>query len=88
MWACSQECCDICASRIGYWADAAAYSVMTALMHNEPLMGPSMWMLQNYFVGCVAFWPIGLPFLLSGFDLLARLSFDDGAMGTRDVVDI
>lgn len=88
VWACSEDCCDICASRIGYWADAAAYSVLTALMHDEPLMGPSAWMLQNYFVGCVAFHPIGLPFLLSGFDLLADLSFENGAMGERDVVDI
>ncbi|TVY67416.1 hypothetical protein LSUE1_G006581 [Lachnellula suecica] len=88
MWACSDECCDVCASRIGNWIDAAAYSVLTALMHDEPLLGPSMWMLQNYFVGCVAFWPVSLPFLLSGFDLLADMSFEDGAMGTRDVVDI
>jgi hypothetical protein len=88
LWACSDDCCDICASRIGFWEDEAAYSVLSALMCDEPLMGPSMWMLQNYFVGCVAFWPIAMPFLLSGFDLLADLSFDDGAMGERDVLDI
>ena len=57
-------------------------------MHDESLMGPSMWILQNYFVGSVAFWPVELPFLLAGFDLLAALSFDDGAMGERDVLDI
>lgn len=88
LWGCKEDCCDVCASRIGHWADAASYAVLTALMNDEPQLGPSGWMLQNYFVGCVAFWPIGLPFLLSGFDLLANLSFDNGAMGTRDVVDI
>jgi len=89
LWACTDGgCCDVCASKIGYWCDAASYAVLTALMHDEPLMGPSMWMLQNYFVGCTALSPIGLPFLLAGFDLLAELSFDDGAMGERDVVDI
>jgi hypothetical protein len=88
LWACSKDCCDICASRIGYWADAAAYSVLSALMHDEPFLSPSEWMLQNYFVGCVSFRPVGISFLLSGFDRLARLSFEDGAMGSRDVVDI
>lgn len=88
LWACGDACCDVCGSRIGNWIDAAAYTVLTALMHDEPLLEPSMWMLQNYFVGCVAFWPISLPFLLSGFDLMADMSFEDGAMGTRDIVDI
>lgn len=87
LFGCSEDCCDVCASRIGFWADAAAYSVLSALMHDEPLLGPTMWMLQNYFVGCISLWPIGVSFLLSGFDLLAELSFDDGAMGARDVVD-
>jgi hypothetical protein len=26
--------------------------------------------------------------LLGGFDMLAKMSFDDGAMGDRDIVDI
>ncbi|KAF8849088.1 hypothetical protein BDZ45DRAFT_604896 [Acephala macrosclerotiorum] len=88
LWACRDECCDVCACRISSWADAAAYSVLSSLMHDEPLIGSSMWMLQSYFVGCIAFWPISLPFLLSGFDLMAELSFEVGAMGKRDVVDI
>lgn len=88
LWACSDICCGICACRLGYWVDEASYSVLTALMHDESLMGPSMWMLQNYFVGCVAFWPIAIPFLLAGFDLLADLSFEHGAMGERDAIDI
>ncbi|CZR59339.1 uncharacterized protein PAC_09231 [Phialocephala subalpina] len=88
LWACRDECCDVCACRVGYWADAAAYSVLSSSMHDEPLMGASMWMLQSYFVGCIAFWPISVPFLLSGFDLMAELSFEDGAMGERDIVDI
>ena len=57
-------------------------------MHDEPLVGPSTWSLQNYFVGAVTFWPIELPVLLGGFDMLAKMSFDDGAMGDRDIVDI
>ncbi|KUJ12977.1 uncharacterized protein LY89DRAFT_785515 [Mollisia scopiformis] len=88
LWATTSKCCDVCACRVGYWADAAAYGVLSALMHDEPLLGPSLWMLQNYFVGCITFWPVSLPFLLPGFDLIADLSFEDGAMGDRDVVDI
>lgn len=88
IWAISDDCCEICACRTGAWVDATAYTVLSALMHDEPLMGPSTWCLQNYFVGAVTFWPINLPFLLSGFDLLANMTFEDGAMGHRDIVDI
>jgi hypothetical protein len=88
LWACGLNCCDVCASSIGYWADAAAFIVLSALMRDEPSLRPSAWMMQNYFVGCVVFAPISLPYLLSGFDLLADLHFDDGAMGARDIVDI
>ena len=87
LWASSSECCDTCASRIGYWADAIAYTVLSALMHDEPYMGPSTWLLQCYFVGTITLWPISLPFLLSGFDLMANISCEKGAMGVRDVVD-
>lgn len=88
LWASTDACCDACASRIGYWADATAYTVLSALMHDEPLVGPSTWSLQNYFVGTVTFWPVELPMLLSNFDMLAKMTFDDGAMGDRDIVDI
>ncbi len=88
LWASTDGCCDICASRIGYWTDATAYTVLSALMHDEPLVGPLTWSLQNYFVGAVTLWPIELPVLLSSFDLVAKLSSEDGAMGDRDIVDI
>lgn len=84
----SSDCCDVCSSRIGFWEDEIAYSVLSALMVEEPLAEPSTWMLQHYTVACVTLWPISLPFLLSGFDLLANLSFEPGAMGERDAIDI
>lgn len=87
MWAC-ETACETCASKLGYWIDQAAYIVLVTLMQDEAVLGASEWMLQNYFVGCVALWPISMPFLLSGFDLTATLSFEDGAMGERYVVDI
>ena len=73
---------------MGCWADAAAYTVLSSLMSSEPDNGRNTWCLQNYFVGTVTFWPVALPFLLSGFDLAARMSFEVGAMGERDIVDI
>jgi hypothetical protein len=88
LWASTDACCDTCASRIGYWTDATAYTVLSALFHDEPLVGPSTWSLQHYFVGAVTLWPIELPWLLSGFDLIAKTTYDDGAMGHRDIVDI
>lgn len=89
LWAInSSSCCEKCACRIGFWADAVAYTVLSALLHDEPVTGCATWPLQNYFVGTVSFWPIGLPFLLSGFDLLAHITCEDGAMGKGDVVDI
>lgn len=89
LWAInSSSCCEKCACKTGFWADAVSYSVLSALMHSESVTGRVTWPLQLYFVGTVAFWPIALPFLLSGFDLVAHITCEDGAMGTRDVVDI
>ena len=89
LWAInSPSCCEKCACKIGFWADAVSYSVLSALMHNESVTGSVTWSLQNYFVGTVAYWPINLPFLLSGFDLVAHITCEDGAMGKRDLVDI
>lgn len=89
LWAInSPSCCEKCACRIGFWADAIAYTVISALLHDEPVTGSATWPLQNYFVGTVSFWPIALPFLLSGFDLLAHITCEEGAMGKRDVVNI
>ncbi|PVH73798.1 hypothetical protein DL98DRAFT_576031 [Cadophora sp. DSE1049] len=86
-WACDTSC-DSCACKVGYWADQAAYIVLVATMQDEAILGQREWMLQNYLVGCVALWPVSMSFLLSGFDLTAELSFEEGAMGDRDVVDI
>lgn len=89
LWAInSSSCGDKCACRIGFWADAVAYTVLSALLHDAPGTGCAVWPLKNYFVGTVSLWPIGLPFLLSGFDLLAHITCEDGAMGKRDIVDI
>lgn len=88
LWALSPKCCESCACRIGFWADAVGYSVLTALLADEPTTGNSTWCLQNYFVAAITYWPINLPFLLSGFDILADVIPVEGAMGVRDVVDI
>lgn len=89
LWATNSSlCCEKCACKTGFWADAVSYTVISALMYNEPVTGSVTWPLQNYFVGTVAYWPISLPFLLSGFDLVAHITCKDGAMGKRDVVDI
>ena len=89
LWAInSSSCCEKCACRIGFWADAVAYTVLRALLHAAPFTGCATWPLQHYFVGTVSFWPIALPFLLSGFDLVAHITCEDGAMGKGDVVDI
>lgn len=89
LWAINScSCCEKCACSIGFWADAVSYSVISSLIHNEPVTGNATWPLQNYFVGTVAFWPIGIPFLLSGFDLVAHITCEDGAMGKRDIVDV
>lgn len=88
MWALTDRCCEACACKIGFWADAVGYSVLSALMIDEPQTESSVWCLQNYFVASTTYWPINLPFLLSGFDVLADIVVDEGAMGVRDVVDI
>ena len=88
LWALTPKCCETCACKIGFWADAVGYIVLTALMTDEPTTGSSTWCLQNYFVATVTYWPICLPYLLSGFDLMAEIIPLEGAMGVRDVVDI
>jgi hypothetical protein len=40
------ECCEICACRIGCWADEASTEVMMALMQNEQDTSASEWLLQ------------------------------------------
>jgi len=56
-------------------------------MKSEPVMSAKVWLLHIYLVGCVEFYPVAVPSILCGFDLLADLTYENGAMGGRDVVD-
>ncbi len=87
IYATSDECCDVCACRIGSWGDNVAYKVLVALMISEEETTPTEWILQNYIVACVDFWPVCVPTILGGFDLIGDLRWVTGAMGDRDVVD-
>ncbi|CZS91150.1 uncharacterized protein RCO7_01466 [Rhynchosporium graminicola] len=87
VFAASDTCCDVCACRIGNWGDSVAYRVLVALMKSEEKASAREWLLQNYIVGCVDFWPISVPSVLAGFDMVGDLKYDNGAMGIRDVVD-
>jgi hypothetical protein len=80
-------CCDRCACKIGRWADAAGYMVCGALMSNESATSASDWLLQCYAVWSVSLSPISVMTVLSGFDLLCEVKCEDGAMGSRDVLD-
>ncbi|KAL2066879.1 hypothetical protein VTL71DRAFT_1303 [Oculimacula yallundae] len=86
-FAASDDSCDICACRIGNWADSVAYRVLVTLMMSEEETSPKEWLLQHYLVACVDFWPISVPSVLAGFDLVGCLRYDRGAMGIRDTVD-
>ena len=83
----SAECCDTCACRIGAWGDNAPYKVLLALMKSEPELSSKEWLLQNYLVACLDFYPMSIPIILSGFDIVGELTYEIGAMGDRDVVD-
>ncbi|KAG4443420.1 hypothetical protein IFR05_001099 [Cadophora sp. M221] len=87
VFAASDSCCDICACRIGNWGDSVAYRVMVMLMKSEEETSPREWLLQHYLVACVDFWPVSVPSILAGFDMIGGLKYDNGAMGIRDVVD-
>jgi hypothetical protein len=83
----SAQCCDTCACRIGAWGDSAAYKVLVALMKSEPELSSKEWLLQNYLVACLDFFPVSIPTILSCFDMVGELTYENGAMGDRDVVD-
>jgi hypothetical protein len=87
LYACDDACCDQCACKIGRWADAAAYMVCGALMSNESVTSASDWLLQCYAVWSVSLSPISVMTVLSGFDLLCEVKCEDGAMGSRDILD-
>jgi hypothetical protein len=80
-------CCDQCACKIGRWADAAGYMILGALMSNESATSASDWLLQCYAVWVVSLSPISVMTVLSGFDLRCEVKCEDGAMGSRDVLD-
>lgn len=87
IFATSEECCDVCACRIGCWADLVSYTVLTALMGNEKSTPASEWLLQCYAVWTVMTSPVDVATVLSGFDLCCEVIQDNGAMGERDVLD-
>lgn len=85
-WAMTPECCAKCSAQIGRWADRAAYIVLIGLMQTEPVMPSAKWLLQCYAVWCTISSPIFVATILSGFDLLGEFKYEEGAMGSRDVV--
>ncbi|KAJ7826178.1 hypothetical protein B0H14DRAFT_3722721 [Mycena olivaceomarginata] len=88
LFASGDGCCDVCACRIGCWADEVSPEVMMALMESEDNTSASEWLLQCYAVACIPPMPMSVPSILSGFDLLCEVKEHEGAMGARDVLDI
>ncbi|KAJ7694721.1 hypothetical protein B0H16DRAFT_1485606 [Mycena metata] len=80
IFATSEECCDMCACRIGCWADGVSHTVLTALMDDEKHTLSSEWLLQCYAVWTVMTSPVDVPTVLSGFDLCCEVIQDNGAM--------
>ncbi|KAJ7628901.1 hypothetical protein FB45DRAFT_1059569 [Roridomyces roridus] len=87
IFATEPSCCDVCASRIGCWADSVAYTVLTALMRSDESTSASEWLMQCYAAWSVTTWPMSVGTVLSGFDLICETTQEEGAMGQRDVVD-
>jgi len=87
LFAMTSECCDACACQIGLWGNRISDKAVISLMTVEPVMSSREWLLCNYFMGCVAFFPLRMISVLANFDLNADISFEDGAMGVRDVAD-
>ncbi|KAL4950528.1 hypothetical protein BDW69DRAFT_187280 [Aspergillus filifer] len=84
LWATTAECCDRCACTIGLWANDVSDRVTVALMKSEKEVSNRDWLLQNYFAGCVAFSPLRLITITTGFDLASRISYETEALGDRD----
>ncbi|KAJ6589339.1 hypothetical protein B0H19DRAFT_979560 [Mycena capillaripes] len=87
IFATSQECCDVCACRIGCWSDITSHTVLTALMAGEQAASSAQWLLQCYTVWATMTFPVSVATILSGFDLACEMRQEEGAMGTRDVLD-
>jgi hypothetical protein len=80
-------CCDICAARIGKWADDVSYIVLMALMESDLKTTGKEWYLMCYAVWCVTMEPVAVNGVLTGFDAFAEVVCEEGAMGVRDVLD-
>ncbi|KAJ7666356.1 hypothetical protein B0H17DRAFT_951103 [Mycena rosella] len=87
LFAASDICCDLCACRIGCWADMISHRVLSALISTEPTSSAAEWLLQCYTVWTVMSFPVSVATILSGFDLCCEMNQDEGAMGNRDVLD-
>ncbi|KAE9387800.1 hypothetical protein BT96DRAFT_981286 [Gymnopus androsaceus JB14] len=86
--ACDREFCDVCACRVGFWADYASYMVLTSLMTTAYKLPPAEWVKECYAVWAVTVSPVSIMTILSGFDLMCELKLgEDDAMGIRDVID-
>ncbi|KAF9064122.1 hypothetical protein BDP27DRAFT_1334119 [Rhodocollybia butyracea] len=86
--ACDNKFCDVCACRIGFWADCASYIVLTALMTSAYKFKAAEWVIQCYAVWAVTVSPVSIMTILSGFDLMCELKLgENDAMGIRDVID-
>ncbi|KAJ0425152.1 hypothetical protein BJY00DRAFT_308479 [Aspergillus carlsbadensis] len=84
LWATTPECCDTCACAIGLWANDVSDRVLVSLMSVEKEVSSREWLLLNYFAGCVAFSPLRLITVTTGFDLVARIRYETEALGERD----
>ncbi|KAJ7473323.1 hypothetical protein FB451DRAFT_1249002 [Mycena latifolia] len=87
LFAAGDGCCDVCACRIGCWADRTSHMVLAALMASERSTSVAEWLLQSYAVWAVMSSPVSIATVLSGFDVYCEILQDEGAMGTRDVLD-
>ncbi|KAF8184999.1 hypothetical protein K438DRAFT_1066060 [Mycena galopus ATCC 62051] len=87
LFASGPECCDLCACRIGCWADLAGHTVLTALMRSDENTSATEWLLEMYAVWTVTTFPVSVATILSGYDLLCDVRQEEAAMGSRDVLD-
>ncbi|KAJ6532881.1 hypothetical protein DFH09DRAFT_1181804 [Mycena vulgaris] len=77
IFATGASCCDVCACRIGCWADITSHAVLTGLIMSERSTSAAGWLLQSYAVWTVMTSPVSV----------ATMSQEEGAMGARDVLD-
>jgi len=87
IWATTSQSCDKCACVIGFWVNDMSDRIVVALVQSELKLCTRDWLLENYFVSCVAHWPLRLISILAGFDVNVNIKLEKGAMGDRDVVD-